>query len=192
MTTVRDRIAEPNVHDEFTDEPAPTPGPVPARNAEIGPLTLEGMSETREDLTHEGVLLRVANAMMRAAVVPMLATVGLGVLVFGVLYGPRGALGALVGGLVVSILSIATLLLMRRTAALDVNRMMAAAFGGFMVKMALLFVVLSVVRHFDVFHLRSVAITMVATIVVAAAVEARAATKTRMPYVIPDTGQGQA
>ncbi len=150
------------------------------------------MSETSEDLTHEGVLLRVANAMMRAAVVPMLATVGLGVLVFGVLYGPSGALGALVGGLVISVLSIATLLLMRRTAALDVNRMMAAAFGGFMVKMVLLFIVMSVVRNFDVFHLRSVGITMVATIVVAAAVEARAATKTRMPYVIPDTADGQA
>ncbi|MCS7479980.1 hypothetical protein ACFFQW_07890 [Umezawaea endophytica] len=143
------------------------------------------MSETSEGLTHAGVVRGLAGAMFRGALIPTVATVVLGVVVFGVLNGVPGALGALVGGLVIIASSLATLWLMHRTAVLEVHFVMAAALGGFMLKMLVLLGVMILLRDVEFLHTNSVAITMVATILVTAAAEARASKRTRTPSVIP-------
>ena len=145
------------------------------------------MSETSEDLTHAGVVRGLAGAMFRGALIPTVVTVVLGVVVFGVLYGLPGALGALVGGLVIIASSLATLWLMHRTAALEVHFVMAAALGGFMLKMLVLLGVMILLRDVEFLHTNSVAITMIATILVAAAAEGRASKRTRSLNVIPST-----
>ena len=145
------------------------------------------MSETSGDLTHEGVVRRLAVAMLRGAIVPTVVTVLISVVVFTVLFGLHGALGALVGGVVVCASSLATLWLMTKTAALDVHFVMAAALGGFMFKMLVLLGVMVLLRDVTVLHPKAVAFTMVATILVAAAAEARASKKNRMPNIIPAT-----
>ncbi|HWO69088.1 MAG TPA: hypothetical protein VNO31_54570 [Umezawaea sp.] len=145
------------------------------------------MSETSEDLTHAGVVRGLAGAMFRGALIPTVVTVVLGVVVFGVLYGLPGALGALVGGLVIIASSLATLWLMHRTAALEVHFVMAAALGGFMLKMLVLLGVMILLRDVSYLHANSVAITMVATILVTAAMEARASKRSKTPNVIPAT-----
>jgi len=145
------------------------------------------MSETSEDLTHAGVVRNLAGAMFRGALIPTVVTVVLCVVVFGVLYGVPGALGALVGGLVIIASSLATLWLMHRTAALEVHFVMAAALGGFMLKMLVLLGVMILLRDVEILHTNSVAITMVATILVTAGTEARASKRTRTPNVILPT-----
>jgi ATP synthase protein I len=129
----------------------------------------------------------LAGAMFRGALIPTVVTVVLAVVVFGVLYGVPGALGASVGGLVIIASSLATLWLMHRTAALEVHFVMAAALGGFMLKMLVLLGVMILLRDVEILHTNSVAITMVATILVTAATEARASKRTRTPNVIPTT-----
>jgi hypothetical protein len=150
------------------------------------------MGETSEDLTHAGVVRKLASAMLRGALIPTVATVVLGIVVFGVWHGLEGALGALVGGVVVCASSLATLLLMHKTAALDVHFVMAAALGGFMLKMVVLLGVMVLLRNVPFLHTQSVAFTMIATILVAAAAEARASKRTRTPNVIIDTASGPA
>jgi ATP synthase protein I len=150
------------------------------------------MGETSEDLTHAGVVRNLAGAMFRGALIPTVATVVLGVVVFTVWHGLEGALGALVGGLVVCASSLATLLLMHKTAALDVAFVMAAALGGFMLKMVVLLGVMVLLRNVPFLNTQSVAFTMIATILVAAAAEARASKRTRSPNVIIDSTPGPA
>ncbi|HEY0617671.1 MAG TPA: hypothetical protein VGD15_08790 [Kribbella sp.] len=150
------------------------------------------MGETSEDLTHAGVVRNLAGAMLRGALIPTVATVVLGVVVFGVWHGLEGALGALVGGVVVCASSLATLWLMHKTAALDVHFVMAAALGGFMLKMVVLLGVMVLLRNIPLLHTQSVAFTMIATILVAAAAEARASKRTRTPNVILDSATGPA
>jgi len=144
------------------------------------------MSETSDNLTHAGVVRGLAGAMLRGALIPTVAAVVLGIVVFGVLYGVQGAVGALVGGLVVCASSLATLWLMHRTAALELHFVMAAALGGFMLKMLVLLGVMLLLRQVPFLDARSVAYTMIATILVAAAAEARASKKNRTPNVILD------
>jgi hypothetical protein len=143
------------------------------------------MSETSGDLTHEGVVRRLAGAMLRGAIVPTVATVVLSAVVFTVLFGLHGLLGALVGGVVVCASTLATLLLMTKTAALDVHFVMAAALGGFIFKMLVLLGVMVLLRDVSFLHPKALAFTMVATILVAAAAEARASKRNRSPNVIP-------
>lgn len=145
------------------------------------------MSETSEGLTHAGVVRNLAGAMFRGALIPTVVTVVLAVVVLGVLNGVPGAVGALVGGVVIIASSLATLWLMHRTAALEVHFVMAAALGGFMLKMLVLLGVMILLRDVEFLHTNSVAITMVATILVTAGTEARASKRTRTPNVIPAT-----
>lgn len=144
-----------------------------------------GMSENSQELTHEGVVRGLAAAMLRGAIVPTVVTVLAGIVVFGVVSGVSGAFSALVGGAVVCASSLATLLLMARTAALDVHFVMAAALGGFIVKMLVLLGVMVLLRDVTFLNPKAVAFTMVATILVTAAAEALASKRTRMPNVIP-------
>jgi ATP synthase protein I len=144
-----------------------------------------GVTDTSPEITHEGVVRQLADEMFRGALWLTVATVVVGMIVSAVLAGLSGLLGALVGGGVACASSLATLLVMRKTAALDVHFVMAAALGGFVGKMFVLLIVMILLRDVPMFDQKALALTMLATVVIAAAAEARASKKSRFPMTIP-------
>ncbi|GAA3036699.1 hypothetical protein [Actinokineospora globicatena] len=134
---------------------------------------------------HAQSLLTLANAMFRYALWPSLATIAIGAALFGVLNGTPGLLGALVGGLLAAGSSLLTLVLMRKTAHLGPHIGMAASLGGFVGKLLVLLLVMTALRGVDALHAKSLGITMVAVVVVAAAAEALAFRRTKLPTIIP-------
>ncbi|MGQ0840464.1 hypothetical protein [Actinokineospora sp.] len=134
---------------------------------------------------HARALRTLATAMFRTALWPSLGTLVLGVALFGFLNGTAGALGALVGGALACASSLVTLLLMRKTASQGAHIAMAASLGGFVGKMLILLLVMTALRGVDALHAKSLGITMIAVVVVAAAAEAIAFRRTKLPTIIP-------
>jgi ATP synthase protein I len=130
---------------------------------------------------------RLADAMLRYALWPALATAVAGIVVFGVLYEVRGGVSALVGAAVAFGSSLATWWLMRKTAALNPMLVMAGALGGFVGKMIVLLLVLMVLREIDWFHVRSLAYTMLAVVIVWAAMDTVAFRRTKLPTLIVES-----
>src|ERR1041384_426717 len=109
--------------------------------------------------------------MLRTALWPAVATVVIGVVVCSVLYGPRGGVAALVGGVVAFASSLATWWLMRKTANLNPMMVMTGALGGFIGKMIILLLVLMVLLEVTWLHTESLAYTMLAVVIVWAAMD---------------------
>ncbi|GAA3879995.1 hypothetical protein GCM10022243_50810 [Saccharothrix violaceirubra] len=146
------------------------------------------MSQDDVEWSHETVVKRLASEMFRGALVATLVTVGVCLVVWTVVEGLPGLLAALVGGLVACLSSIATLVLMRKTAALPVQFIMVAALGGFMGKLIMLVLVMFLLRKFPVLHVNALGITMAATILVATFMEVRASKRSRSQMVVPTPG----
>src|SRR4051794_39598175 len=91
----------------------------------------------RTDLprTHGEAVTRLADAMLRYALWPAVATAVIGIVLFGMLYGVNGAVSALIGAVVAGGSSVGTWWLMRKTAALNPMMVMTGALGGFVGKM---------------------------------------------------------
>ncbi|WP_436491756.1 hypothetical protein [Actinokineospora sp. HUAS TT18] len=140
--------------------------------------------ETQPD-PHARALRTLASAMFRYALWPSLAAVVLGVVIFGILHGTKGALGALVGGSIACASSLLTLWLMRKTAGAGAHIAMAASLGGFVGKMLVLLLVMTALRDVEALHRLSLAITMIVVVVVAAGAEALAFRRTKLPTIIP-------
>ncbi|HVK19832.1 MAG TPA: hypothetical protein VM677_00565 [Actinokineospora sp.] len=134
---------------------------------------------------HARALRTLATAMFRYALWPSLASVVLGVVIFGILHGTKGALGALVGGSIACASSLLTLWLMRKTAGAGAHIAMAASLGGFVGKMLVLLLVMTALRDVAALHRLSLAITMIVVVVVAAGAEALAFRRTKLPTIIP-------
>ncbi|HEY0453287.1 hypothetical protein [Actinophytocola sp.] len=134
--------------------------------------------------THAESVLKLADAMWRTALWPVLAVVVAGITVATLFAGVEGTLGALVGAAVAVASSLATLWLMRKTAAMNVMLVMAAALGGFMAKMLILLVVMLLLRDVTVFHTESLAYTMLAVVLTWAAMDAVAFRRTKIPTLI--------
>jgi ATP synthase protein I len=130
---------------------------------------------------------RLADSMLRHALWPGVATAVTGIVVASVLFGVRGGVSALVGAVVAFASSLATWWLMRRTAALNPMMVMAGALGGFVGKMVLLLLVLMVLREISWFHVRSLAYTMLAVVIVWAAMDTVAFRRTKLPTLIINT-----
>jgi ATP synthase protein I len=130
---------------------------------------------------------RLADAMLRYARWPAAATVVVGVVVASVLYGVQGGVSALVGGLVAVASSLATWWLMRKTAALNPVMVMTGALGGFLGKMIVLLLVLMVFREISWLHVQSLAYTMLAVVIVWAAMDTVAFRRTKLPTLIVNT-----
>src|SRR5687767_532847 len=75
--------------------------------------------ETDQPKTHGEAVTRLADAMLRYALWPAVATVVVGIVVATVLHGARGGVAALIGGIVAFGSSLATWWLMRKTAAMN-------------------------------------------------------------------------
>jgi ATP synthase protein I len=155
-------------------------------------MTTEKMEPTAEDLgirtdlprTHGEAVTRLADAMLRYALWPAVATAVAGIVVASVLFGVRGGVSALVGAVVAFASSLATWWLMRKTAALNPMLVMAGALGGFVGKMILLLLVLMVLREISWFHVQSLAYTMLAVVIVWAAMDTVAFRRTKLPTLI--------
>jgi len=125
--------------------------------------------------------------MLRHALWPAVATAVAGIVLASVLFGVRGGVSALVGAAVAFASSLATWWLMRRTAALNPVMVMAGALGGFVGKMILLLLVLMVLREISWFHIRSLAYTMLAVVIVWAVMDTVAFRRTKLPTLIINT-----
>ena len=138
---------------------------------------------------HARAQLNLASAMFRYALWPSLATVALGAVLFGVLDGGAGAVSALVGGALACASSLITLVLMRLSANQGPHIGMAASLGGFVGKMLLLFVVMTLLRGVDGLLVKPLGLTMIAVVLVAAAAEAVAFRRTKLPTIVVPSGE---
>ncbi|GAB3276919.1 hypothetical protein [Parasphingorhabdus pacifica] len=134
---------------------------------------------------HAASVRALANAMLRTALVPGAVTVLLGVVIAAVMVGTPGAVGALVGGSVAFASSLVTIGLMRWTGGMNPMFVMAAALGGYVLKMVVLLVVMTLLRGIEGVHTEALAFTMLATIMVWAGAEVFAFKKTKIPTIVP-------
>jgi hypothetical protein len=141
------------------------------------------MTETENP--HAQSVLKLADAMYRGALWPGIVTVVIGAVVATVLVGLPGLFGALVGGVVAFASSLATLWMMRKTAAMDPMAVMAVALGGYIFKILVLLGVMMLLRGVDGLHPKALALTMLAVILVWAASEFVAFRRTRIATIIP-------
>lgn len=134
--------------------------------------------------THGEAVTRLADAMLRTAIWPAVATVVVGIVVASVLNGVQGGVSALIGGIVAFGSSMATWWLMRKTAAMNPMMVMTGALGGFIGKMIILLLVLMVLREITWLHTTSLAYTMLAVVIVWAAMDTVAFRRTKLPTLI--------
>ncbi|MBB5155301.1 hypothetical protein [Saccharopolyspora phatthalungensis] len=134
---------------------------------------------------HAEIVRKLAAAMLRTAVWPGVATVAIGAIVATVLVGVPGLIGALVGGVVAFASSLLTIWLMRFTGGMSPHFVMVAALGGYIGKMIVLLVVMTLLGGIDMIHRESLAFTMLATVMVWAGAEVVAFKRTKIPTVVP-------
>lgn len=125
--------------------------------------------------------------MLRYALWPGVATAVVGIVVCGVMFGMPGAVSALIGAVVAGGSSVATWWLMRKTAALNPMMVMTGALGGFVGKMIILLLVMMFLRDISYIHVRSLAYTMLAVVIVWAAMDTVAFRRTKLPTLIINT-----
>jgi ATP synthase protein I len=143
------------------------------------------MSDADKAVTHELTVQRLAGEMFREAAWAALGTFVLGVVVSTVIWGTAGLNGSLIGGAIAIGSSLATLLLMRKTAALDPMFVMVAALGGFMGKLIVLLLAVILLRNQSWLEPKALGITLVATVLVTSFLEARASKRSRSQMVVP-------
>jgi hypothetical protein len=142
---------------------------------------------TDQPKSHGEAVTRLADAMLRYALWPVVGVAVVGIVVASVLYGVSGGVSALVGAVVAFGSSLATWWLMRKTAAMNPMMVMVGALGGFAGKMIVLLLVMMVLREISWFHLRSLAYTMLAVVIVWTVMDTVAFRRTKLPTLIVDT-----
>jgi len=135
---------------------------------------------------HAGSVLTLARAILRTALLPALATIAAGTVVATLLVGPTGLYGALVGGGVALASSLATIGMMRFSAALPVTVVMLVALGGYGLKLIGLLLVMLVAQGVSAWHPMSLALTFLATVLVWAGAEVVAFRRTPIPTLLID------
>jgi hypothetical protein len=134
--------------------------------------------------THGEAVTRLADAMLRYALWPAVATAVIGIVASAVLVGVNGAVSALIGAVVAGGSSMGTWWLMRKTAAMNPLMLMTAALGGFLGKMIVLLLVMMVLREISYIHVESLGYTMLAVVIVWAAMDTVAFRRTKLPTLI--------
>ncbi|HEX6359244.1 hypothetical protein [Actinophytocola sp.] len=125
--------------------------------------------------------------MLHYALWPAVGTALVGIVVSSVLFGVSGGVSALIGGAVAFASSLATWWLMRKTASLNPMMVMTGALGGFVGKMIVLLLALMVLREITWLHTESLAYTMLAVVIVWAAMDTVAFRRTKLPTLIVTT-----
>lgn len=147
---------------------------------------------SRRDNPHAAVVRTLAAAMLRTAVWPAVVAVALGAVVATALIGLSGLWGALIGGAIAVVSSLATIWLMRLTGGMDPHFVMGAAFGGYLLKVSLLLVVMTLLGGIAIIHRESLAFTMLGTLLVWTGAEVVAFRRTRLPVIVPEGGVGSS
>jgi hypothetical protein len=145
----------------------------------------ENLEMTDLPKTHGDSVRKLAAAMLRYQIRIVLPVLVVAVIVFTVLYGTAGLLGAAIGLVVACLSSVFTLWLMRLSADHGPWAGMAAALGGFSGKMIILLIVFILLRDVTALHKESLAFTMLAGVLVAAGADIVAFRKTKIPTIIP-------
>lgn len=135
---------------------------------------------------HAESVRTLASAMLRTALLPGLATVLIAVALATLLAGLPGLYGALIGGAVAFGSSLATIGMMRWSADLPVMMVMSVALGGYVFKLVALLAVMVSLKNAAWLDKMSLALTVLATILVWAAAELVAFKRTKIPTLIID------
>lgn len=134
--------------------------------------------------SHADSVRRLAATMVRIGLLPGLLTVAAGAGIAAVAVGSTGLWGALVGGAVALASSLLTFGLMRWSADLPVQIVMVLALGGYLLKMIALLAVMVALGGVAALHVRSLAFTFLAVVLVWAGTEVVAFKRTRIPTLI--------
>jgi hypothetical protein len=134
--------------------------------------------------THTEALQRLAEAMLRWQLKVMVPALVLALILFTVLEGAPGLLGAGIGVIAACGSSLFTFWLMRVSAKHGPHAGLAAALGGFIGKMVILLAVFLPLRGVEAVHSYSLAITMLVGILTAAGADMVAFRKTKLPTII--------
>lgn len=145
----------------------------------------ENLELPKQPETHQDVYLAMVRATFRGAAWGTLVAAGLGVLLASVFVGWAGFWGALVGGALGVGSFLLTQVMMRQVAAVNMNMLMVAMLGGFLAKMLVLFGALTLLGRVAELHRMSLALTLLATIIVSGTIEAMAFRKNQVPTIIP-------
>jgi ATP synthase protein I len=143
-------------------------------------LEIEKLPETAGES-----VLKLANAMVRFQIRLMLPALVVAVVVFAMVFGVTGLWGSLVGAVIAAASSAFTLWLMRLTAHQGPHLSMAAALGGFIGKMIILLVALTLLGDVSALHPKALAYTMLVGVLVAVVADMVAFKRTKIPTVIP-------
>jgi ATP synthase protein I len=135
--------------------------------------------------THGKIVLKLADAQLRYQIRLVLPVLAVAVILSTVLVGLTGLWGSLVGSAVALASSAFTMWLMRISAHQGPHLVMAAALGGFVGKMIILLVVLTLLGDVTALHRYALALTMLAGVMVAAVADGVAFKKTKLPTIIP-------
>ncbi|WP_051386098.1 hypothetical protein [Actinokineospora inagensis] len=134
--------------------------------------------------THAESQLMLADEMFKAARWPVLGVAVVGAVAWTLVAGMSGLWSAAVGGAVGFGSGFATLLLMRRTAHLNVQMLMAAVLGGFVGKMVVLLITLVLLRAVPGVHVLALGTTMLGVVLVSAVAETAVFRRTKIPTLI--------
>ncbi|MEE1757180.1 hypothetical protein [Streptomyces sp. SP18CS02] len=122
--------------------------------------------------------------------VPTLATGVIATVVSGVVAGGKGAIGAVVGTLVVVLFMGIGLVVLQRTAKSLPQLFQAMGLMLYTVQLLVLFIFLALLKDTTAFDFKAFAFTLLATTVVWVAAQARAYMKAKILYVEPSSGSG--
>lgn len=147
----------------------------------------EATSPEKPQNPHGDVVRTLADTMLRTALPATVVTIVIAAVVATMLNGTAGLWGALVGGVVALASSLATFVMMKQSADLPVMFVMAVALGGYVFKILALLVVMMLLREVDAFHTLSLALTVLAAVMVWAGAEVVAFKRTKIPTIIPNS-----
>lgn len=134
--------------------------------------------------SHADSVRMLAAATLRTGLPPVLLAIAAGAVVAGVLVGPTGVYGALVGGAAALASSLATIGMMRFSAAMPVTSVMMVALGGYVLKLTTLLLVVLVAQAMPAWHTRSLALTFLAAVLAWAGAEVVAFRRAPIPTLL--------
>lgn len=123
--------------------------------------------------------------------VPTAATGAVAAVISGVVAGGKGAIGAVVGTLVVILFMGIGMVVLQRTAKSLPQLFQAMGLMLYTAQLLLLFIFMAVFKDTSLFHPKAFAFTILATTLVWVAAQARAYMKAKILYVDPDSAVGE-
>ncbi|MGW2557984.1 hypothetical protein ACWCXB_01820 [Streptomyces sp. NPDC001514] len=131
-----------------------------------------------------------ARTLLQAAV-PTAAVGAVAAVISGVVAGGKGAIGAVVGTLVVILFMGIGMVVLQRTAKQFPQLFQAMGLMLYTAQLLLLFIFMAVFKNTTLFNPKALAFTLLAATIVWVAAQARAYTKAKIFYVDPDSSKAE-